>query len=119
MLERDTRIKTRLSCFFGLAFTACTVCFAQVDIYQSDAYSVEEMCAQEAEQSNAEYYSDAYEICIEKNRNNKMYQTEQNEPDDHEHSLEDPQEHSDESVHGDDVELKAEEAEISTQANAN
>lgn len=46
---------------------------AQVDIYQSDAYSVEEMCAREAEQATETDYSTAYDQCIEKNQNNAMY----------------------------------------------
>lgn len=55
-----------------LNFTAvCAV--AQVDIYQSDAYSVEEMCAREAEQNATPDYSTAYDQCLEKNRDNPMY----------------------------------------------
>lgn len=62
-----------------LAFSA--PCLAQVDIYQSDAYSVEEMCAREAEQAKAADYSSAYESCIEKNSNNSMYQSAANSAD--------------------------------------
>lgn len=48
---------------------------AQVDIYQSDAYSVEEMCAREAEQ-NAEFdYTEAYDSCLANNRERPMYQS--------------------------------------------
>ncbi len=101
-------MKMLSSYVIGLAFSTCTVCVAQVDIYQSDAYSVEEMCAQEAEQSNAKNYSDAYETCIEKNRDKKMYQPDriETEADDQEHSLE----HSEETVPEDDTELPVKEA---------
>lgn len=61
-------------CVFGFALAAGTVCFAQIDIYQSDAYSLEEMCAREAEQTPVDY-TGAYESCIEKNKDNPMYQS--------------------------------------------
>lgn len=68
-----------LSCFvFGFALATGTVCFAQIDIYQSDAYSLEEMCAREAEQTPADY-TGAYESCIEKNQDNPMYKTDDSE----------------------------------------
>lgn len=60
-------------------FSVCIFVFlsaasaAQVDIYQSDAYSVEEMCAREAEQNDSIDYSSAYENCIKKNQNNPRY----------------------------------------------
>lgn len=57
--------------FFLLALSVSG--FAQVDIYQSDAYSVEEMCAREAEQTDTSDYSSAYENCIKKNQKNPMY----------------------------------------------
>ncbi len=58
-----------------LCLALSTPCLAQVDIYQSDAYSVEEMCAREAQQAEATDYSNAYENCIEKNRNKPKYQS--------------------------------------------
>ena len=58
-------------CLF-LALSAASL--AQIDIYQSDAYSVEEMCARQAEQSDNTDYSNAYENCLQKNQNNPMYQ---------------------------------------------
>lgn len=68
-----------LSCFvFGFALATGTVCFAQIDIYQSDAYSLEEMCAREAEQTPADY-TGAYESCIEKNQDNPMYKTDESD----------------------------------------
>ncbi|UZJ42967.1 hypothetical protein OOT55_09920 [Marinimicrobium sp. C6131] len=54
---------------------------AQVDIYQSDAYSVEEMCAREAQQSAEGDYSQAYEQCIDKNQDNELYQPQDDQPD--------------------------------------
>lgn len=63
-------------CIAGFSLAFSTVCFGQIDIFQSDAYSVEEMCAREAEQ-NPEDYAGAYETCIDKNRENPMYQTAQ------------------------------------------
>lgn len=60
-------------CVFGVALATGTACFGQIDIYQSDAYSLEEMCAREAEQTPADY-TGAYESCIEKNQDNPMYQ---------------------------------------------
>lgn len=59
---------------FGIGLTLSTAALAQVDIYQSDAYSVEEMCAREAAQTEATDYGSAYERCIEKNRSKPMYQ---------------------------------------------
>lgn len=59
------------SSFFFLILS--TVAVAQIDIYQSDAYSVEEMCAREAAQNNSIDYSSAYENCIKKNQNNPRY----------------------------------------------
>ena len=64
-----------------LSFMVCTSCFAQIDIYQSDAYSVEEMCAREAEQSTALDYSEAYDACITKNGDNPIYQSGQDSAD--------------------------------------
>lgn len=64
-------MKSLSYCVFGFAF-ATTACFAQIDIYQSDAYSLEEMCAREAEQNLADY-ANAYDSCIEKNRDNPLY----------------------------------------------
>lgn len=68
-------------CVLGLSFATCAVCLAQPDIYQSDAYSVEEMCAREADQATTTDYTDAYETCVEKNRNKSMYQSDQNDVD--------------------------------------
>lgn len=65
-------------CVFGFALATGTVCFGQIDIYQSDAYSLEEMCAREAEQTPADY-TGAYESCIEKNQDNPMYQSGQSD----------------------------------------
>lgn len=59
------------SSFFFLILS--TVAVAQIDIYQSDAYSVEEMCAREAAQNNSIDYGSAYENCIKKNQNNPRY----------------------------------------------
>lgn len=56
-------------------------CVAQVDIYQSDAYSVEEMCARHAEQNTAVEYNKAYNACIEENGGNPMYEADQEEAD--------------------------------------
>lgn len=67
-------MKTLSCCVFGFALATSTVCFGQIDIYQSDAYSLEEMCAREAEQTPADY-TGAYESCIEKNQDNPMYQS--------------------------------------------
>ncbi|WP_024461079.1 hypothetical protein [Marinimicrobium sp. LS-A18] len=65
---------------------------AQVDIYQSDAYSVEEMCAREAQQSADVDYSQAYEQCINKNQDNERYQSKDDKPDaEHETTSEHPQ----------------------------
>lgn len=65
-------------CIFGFSLAISTVCFGQIDIFQSDAYSVEEMCAREAEQDPVDY-AEAYDSCIDKNRDNPMYQTAQND----------------------------------------
>ncbi len=65
-------------CIVGSLFMASTACFGQIDIFQSDAYSVEEMCAREAEQDPVDY-ADAYDVCIEKNQDNPMYQTAHND----------------------------------------
>lgn len=54
-----------------------TVALAQEDIYQNDAYSVEEMCAQEAEQNDSSDYSQAYDECLSKNREDPHDQTDQ------------------------------------------
>ena len=54
---------------------ANTACFAQNDIYQSNAYSVEEMCAQEAKQYSDKDYSGTYETCIDQNQERPLYQT--------------------------------------------
>lgn len=67
-------------CVFGFSLATCTVCFGQIDIYQSDAYSLEEMCAREAEQSETDY-SNAYESCIANNSDNPMYQSDRNDAD--------------------------------------
>ena len=64
-------------CVFGFALATGTACFGQIDIYQSDAYSVEEMCAREAEQTPADY-TGAYDSCIEKNQDKPMYQPDRN-----------------------------------------
>lgn len=65
---------------------------AQVDIYQSDAYSVEEMCAREAQQNADVDYSQAYEQCINKNQDNERYQSQDDSPDaEHEATSEHPQ----------------------------
>ncbi|WP_347331760.1 hypothetical protein [Marinimicrobium locisalis] len=66
---------------YCLCLALSAPCLAQVDIYQSDAYSVEEMCAREAEQAKATDYSSAYENCIEKNSNKPMYQSAANRAD--------------------------------------
>lgn len=58
----------------GFFCSLSSLCFAQVDIYQSDAYSVEEMCAREAEQNADQDYSEAYDMCISNNRDKPMYQ---------------------------------------------
>lgn len=63
-------------CFFGFALAISTISYGQIDIFQSDAYSVEEMCAREAEQNPVDY-TEAYDACIDKNRDNPMYQTAQ------------------------------------------
>lgn len=60
-----------------LLVTFGTVALAQVDIYQSDAYSAEEMCAREAEQHDSSDYSRAYEQCLSKNRDKSRHQPEQ------------------------------------------
>lgn len=60
----------------AIVFGVGSVSIAQVDIYQSDAYSVEEMCAREAEQNESADYSEAYDSCIENNRDKPMYQSE-------------------------------------------
>lgn len=65
-------------CVLGFSLATWTVCFGQIDIYQSDAYSVEEMCAREAEQSTEMNYTEAYESCISKNSEKPMYQVERN-----------------------------------------
>jgi hypothetical protein len=62
-------------CVFGFFLVIYTVCFGQIDIYQSDAYSLEEMCAREAAQNTTMDYNSAYESCIAKNRDNPMYQS--------------------------------------------
>lgn len=41
---------------------------AQIDIYQSDAYSIEEVCAREAEQASTNDYNEAYETCLTQQR---------------------------------------------------
>jgi hypothetical protein len=71
-------MKTLSCCVLGFSLAMCTVCFGQIDIYQSDAYSVEEMCAREAEQEQDTLmnYPDAYEACIGRNRENPMYRAE-------------------------------------------
>ncbi len=61
-----------LTLLLGIISTCAT---AQVDIYQSDAYSVEEMCAREAEQHTTSDYGNAYERCLDKNRDKPMYQS--------------------------------------------
>jgi len=61
-------MKTPLFCIIGFALTISTASVAQIDIYQSDAYSVEEMCAREAEQNTSQEYTHAYESCLKKNR---------------------------------------------------
>lgn len=99
-------MKALSACVFGLTFSACTVCVAQVDIYQSDAYSVEEMCAREAEQSDSEDYGSAYESCIEKNRDNSMYRPDQDNPDHRDHT----EEQSEDSLPEEGVEIQAEES---------
>ncbi len=70
-------MKSLSCCIFGFAFAACSTAFAQIDIYQSDAYSLEEMCAREAEQNLADY-ANAYDACIEKNRDNPLYSDAEN-----------------------------------------
>ncbi len=62
-------------CVLGFSLVTCTVCFGQIDIYQSDAYSLEEMCAREAAQNTTTDYNSAYESCIAKNHDNPMYQS--------------------------------------------
>lgn len=70
-------MKTLATCIIGFTLINCALCFGQVDIYQSDAYSVEEMCAREAEQEQNESldYGTAYDACISKNAEKPMYQT--------------------------------------------
>ncbi|WP_027329306.1 hypothetical protein [Marinimicrobium agarilyticum] len=75
------RVLAILSSFLFLILS--TSSFAQVDIYQSDAYSVEEMCAREAEQNDAADYSSAYENCIKKNQDNPMYHADAGSTDPH------------------------------------
>lgn len=60
---------------FGALFMASASSLAQVDIYQSDAYSVEEMCARQADQSSAANYDAAYEQCIDNNGDKPMYRS--------------------------------------------
>ena len=67
-------MKTLSFCVLGFSLATCTVCLGQIDIYQSDAYSVEEMCAREAEQSTSMDYTQAYESCIQKNSSRPQYQ---------------------------------------------
>ncbi len=50
----------------ALLAALCPPSLAQIDIYQSDAYSAEEVCAREAEQDTTSDYSQAYEQCLEK-----------------------------------------------------
>lgn len=100
------RMKAWSTCFFGLTVSACTVCVAQVDIYQSDAYSVEEMCAREAEQRDSEDYGSAYENCIENNRDNSMYRSDQDNLDHRDHG----EEHSEDNPPGEGVDTQAEES---------
>ena len=68
-------MKSPSYCTLVFSLTLHTVSFAQIDIYQSDAYSVEEMCAREAEQSTEMDYTEAYEYCIQKNSERPMYQS--------------------------------------------
>ena len=71
-----------LSCYvLGFSLTTCSVCFAQIDIFQSDAYSVEEMCAREAQQSTSMDYTEAYESCIRRNGDKPMYRNGHNTTD--------------------------------------
>lgn len=70
-------------CVFYLCLVTGGVCLAQIDIYQSDAYSLEEMCARQAEQETTMDYNDAYESCITDNSDNPMYQAGQNNADVH------------------------------------
>lgn len=69
-------MKTLSCCVLGFSLATCTVCYGQIDIFQSDAYSVEEMCAREAEQNTN--YTEAYESCISQNSAKPMYQAEHN-----------------------------------------
>ncbi len=68
-------MKVLFPCVCGVSLLAYAACYAQVDIFQSDAYSVEEMCAREAEQETERGYTDYYEYCIEQNRARPMYQS--------------------------------------------
>ncbi len=57
-----------------LLFLISALATAQVDIYQSDAYSVEEICAREAAQPGTPDYSQAYKHCLAKNRDKPIDQ---------------------------------------------
>ncbi|WP_286804838.1 MULTISPECIES: hypothetical protein [unclassified Marinimicrobium] len=72
--------RLHLSIFALTLSSASSLVVAQVDIYQSDAYSVEEMCAREAQQSVETDYSQAYEQCIDKNQDNELYQSRDGNP---------------------------------------
>ncbi|ROQ21086.1 hypothetical protein EDC38_1707 [Marinimicrobium koreense] len=72
--------RLHLSIFTLTLISASSLVVAQVDIYQSDAYSVEEMCAREAQQSVETDYSQAYEQCIDKNQDNELYQSRDGNP---------------------------------------
>lgn len=78
-----SKLKMLSWCVFCLCFATGGLCLAQIDIYQSDAYSLEEMCARQAEQETTMDYNDAYESCITDNSDNPMYQADQNNADVH------------------------------------
>jgi len=54
--------------YLAVVFMMGEFCWAQIDIYQSPAYSVEEVCARQAQQNADKDYSEAYESCVTKNR---------------------------------------------------
>ena len=74
-------MKMLAGCIFSFYLATCALCFAQIDIYQSDAYSVEEMCARQAEQNTEMDYANAYQLCISENHNKPMYKAEQRDSD--------------------------------------
>ncbi|MGD8176007.1 hypothetical protein [Marinimicrobium sp. ARAG 43.8] len=52
----------------SLCLTTMPPLLAQIDIYQSDAYSAEEVCARDAEQASTNDYNESYETCLNRQR---------------------------------------------------